>query len=68
MPDQESERTGVLVIRAWIAPDRRELVARITAKRDLAEPDKTTQTAAGAEAATRITGEWLLEFEQADEP
>ena len=67
MPDQGSERIGVLVIRAWLSPEQRELIARITGRMDLEQPAETSQTAAGAEAATRIAGEWLLAFERGEE-
>jgi hypothetical protein len=65
MPDHGSERIGVLVIRAWRSREQCELIARITGKLDLEKPAKTSQTAAGVEAATRAAVEWLLDFEQA---
>ena len=67
MREHGSERTGVLVIRAWFS-EQRELIARITGKLDLTKPEETSQTATGAEEAKQIAGEWLLAFERADEP
>lgn len=65
MPDEGSERIGVLVIRAWLSPEQHELIARITGRIDLETPEETSQTAAGVDAATRIAGQWLRAFERA---
>jgi len=67
MPDQGSERTGVLVIRAWVSAEQRGLIARITSRLDVQKQAETSQTVVGAEAVTRIAGEWLSAFERADE-
>jgi hypothetical protein len=64
MAEEGAERTGVLVIRAWISPDRRELTARITGRRDVSDPEETSETAAGAEAAARVAADWLAAFER----
>lgn len=65
MPDDEAERTGVLVIRAWIEPERRQMIARITGRLDLGRPEEVSETAAGAAAAARLAGDWLAAFERA---
>ena len=41
MREHGSERTGVLVIRAWFS-EQRELIARITGKLDLTKPEETS--------------------------
>jgi hypothetical protein len=64
MPDDEPERIGVLVIRAWTAWPQQELIARITGRRDLTQPDETEETAYGAAAATRVASDWLAAFER----
>jgi hypothetical protein len=64
MAEEGAERTGVLVIRAWMSPDRRELTARITGRRDVSDTEETTETAAGAAAAARVAADWLAAFER----
>ncbi len=64
MAEEGAERTGVLVIRAWMSPDRRELTARITGRRDVSDPEESSQTAAGAAAAARVAAAWLAAFER----
>ena len=67
MPDQGSERTGVLVIRAWVSPEQRGPIARITGRMDVQKPAETSQTVVGVEAVTRVAREWMSAFEGADE-
>jgi hypothetical protein len=64
MAEEGAERTGVLVIRVWMSQDRRELTARITGRKDVTDPEETTETAAGAEAAARVAADWLARFER----
>lgn len=63
MPEGD-ERTGVLVIRAWMTPEQRELVARLTGRTDVTTSNETSVTASGVEAAARIAGDWLAAFER----
>jgi hypothetical protein len=68
MADDETERTGVLVIRAWTLPPQHELIARITGCWDLMQPGETQETAYGATAATRVAGNWLAALERGQAP
>jgi hypothetical protein len=61
---QEAERTGVLVLRAWIEPHGPPLRVRITGRLDVHAADETSVTVAGAEVASRIVHDWLLQLEQ----
>lgn len=64
-PDELPERTGTLVIRAWLESSRSELIARITGRADvLSGEDETSVTVVGSEAATEVVRDWLVEFEQ----
>ena len=47
-----------------MSPDRRELTARITGRSDVEDPEETSETAAGAEAAARVAADWLAAFER----
>jgi hypothetical protein len=60
---QEAERTGVLVLRAWVEAHGPPLRVRITGRLDVHAPDETSVTVAGAEVASQIVHEWLLRFE-----
>jgi hypothetical protein len=55
-----SERTGVLVVRAWVEDER--MVVRITGRSDVLRPEETTLTVTGEEAACAAVREWLAAF------
>ena len=60
---QLSERTGVIVIRVWIEGEPHEgFRARVTATRDVLQPDRTTAAAGSVEDVVRIVRQWLEEF------
>ena len=63
MPE-DGERTGVLVIRAWMTRGQPGLIARITGRLEVSSDKETTETVAGAEAAARIASDWLRDFER----
>jgi hypothetical protein len=63
--DDDPERTGVLVIRAWIEPAPPGLMVRLTGCLDvLAEDDATnvSEVVYGVEAALAWVGVWLAAF------
>jgi hypothetical protein len=47
-----------------MSPDRRELTARITGRRDVSDTEETCETAAGAAAAAQVAADWLAAFER----
>ena len=55
----QSERTGVLVIRAWLEAEDRTLRARITRIADLAAPDEIVSVTSSEEAILDEVGKWL---------
>lgn len=57
-------RVGVLVIRAWVEPGRRTLVARVTGRQDVEAEEETTVTVTGSEAALAVASDWLAAFER----
>jgi hypothetical protein len=57
------ERTGVLVVRAWIEGDPAQLKARITQTIDVAARESATTTASTAEQIYGAVRRWLEEFE-----
>ena len=57
-----SERTGVLVIRAWIEGEPRSLRLRITRTLDISSRDEESTTAASVEEACDVVRRWLEEF------
>jgi hypothetical protein len=59
----DGERTGVLVVRAWLedASDKR-LRARITHTLDVARPGETVIVTAGREEVYAAVRSWLEEF------
>ena len=62
-----AERTGVLVIRAWVKPDGgSRLRARITRVRDVTHGPEISTAAANAEQITSVVAEWLEELVQPD--
>lgn len=63
MPDDEAERMGVLVIRAWIAPGDRVLRARVTGRADILAREETSELVTGTEPAVRVVRSWLVAFE-----
>ena len=58
------EKTGVLVIRAWIEPGVGEhaLRARITRTLDVAEQEAAESAAASEEEILAVVQEWLSSF------
>ena len=61
----EAERTGVLVLRAWLEPDGPPVRVRLTGRLDVRSTDETSVTVAGAGAASKIVHDWLLLLERA---
>jgi hypothetical protein len=58
-----AERTGVLVIRAWMEPGHAAVRTRITGRADVLADEETVLIVAGADAASRAAFEWLTAFE-----
>jgi hypothetical protein len=59
----DHERTGVLVVRAWIEGDPPQLKARITQTTDVASREPVSSTASTAEHIFAAVRRWLEEFE-----
>jgi hypothetical protein len=57
-----TERTGVLVVRAWIEEPDDSLRARITGRLDVARADEMSVTVVDADAAVAVVAHWLSEF------
>jgi hypothetical protein len=55
-----SERTAVLVIRAWL--EEGKLRARITRRLDVSAPNTVESAAASEEEILAVVRAWLLEF------
>lgn len=54
-----SERSGVLVVRAWIEGDPSQLKARLMYTVDLAQREPESVTASSAEEIQAAVGRWL---------
>jgi hypothetical protein len=67
-PPADGERTGVVVVRAWKRFGSKPLRARITGRRDVLHDDETSVTVAGAERASQVVRDWLVAFEEDEEP
>jgi hypothetical protein len=57
------ERTGVLVLKAWLEHQGSTLRVRITERRDIRSAEERSLLVAGAEAAASAVRDWLLRFE-----
>ena len=57
------ERTGVLVVRAWIEGEPAQLKARITQTADLARGEPISSTASSAEQIFAAVRGWLEELD-----
>jgi hypothetical protein len=57
------ERTGVLVLRAWIEGDPPQLKARITQTVDVAAREPVSTTASTPEQIFTVVRGWLEEFQ-----
>jgi hypothetical protein len=57
-----AERTGVLVIRAWIEGDPPSLRLRITQTDDIVSRREETRVAASIDEAVDIARSWLEQF------
>jgi hypothetical protein len=57
------ERTGVLVLKAWLEQQGSPLRVRITERIDLRYSEERSLLVAGAEAASNAVRDWLLRFE-----
>lgn len=57
------QRTGVLVLTAWLEHQGSPLRVRITERIDVRAPEERTLLIAGAEAAITAVREWLIRFE-----
>jgi hypothetical protein len=62
-----AERSGVLVVRAWIEADEILLRARITGRLDALRTEETVETAAGVDHAAAVVRRWLEAFERGDD-
>jgi hypothetical protein len=66
--EEQPERTGVIVVRAWKRVGATLLRARVTGRRDLLANEETSVTVAGAAKASEAVHDWLVAFEEdADE-
>jgi hypothetical protein len=61
------DRTGVLIVRAWLEGRPPAIRVRITSVLDVNESGDETRYAATVEGATRIVCEWLKDFEGSGE-
>jgi hypothetical protein len=66
--DQEVERTGVLVLSAWLEAHGPPLRTRITSHVGLPPAEEASVTVAGVEEATRVVHDWLVELERRSAP
>lgn len=62
------QRTGVLVLTAWLEHQGSPLRVRITERIDVRASDERTLLIAGAEAAMTAVREWLIRFESEAAP
>jgi hypothetical protein len=60
---EERERTGVLVVRAWMSQGSHSLLARITGRKNVQSDEETTTTVSGSEEAAETVRDWLRDFE-----
>jgi hypothetical protein len=60
---EKAERTGVLVVSAWLEPDGPPLRVRITGRLGVDAPEESSVVVAGAEAATGVVRDWLVSLE-----
>ena len=63
MTDQDAERSGILVLNAWLEVHGPPLRVRITGRLGVDPDDETSVTVAGAEAAAEIVHDWLTQLE-----
>lgn len=63
----QRERTGLLVLRAWLEPGNTPLRVRITGRMDVRAPGERSWMCVGPEAASSAVRAWLLEFEHDEE-
>jgi hypothetical protein len=61
------ERTGVLVLTAWLERRGAPLRARISERRDVRSCEERSMFVVGAESATSAVSDWLVQFESDDE-
>lgn len=57
------ERTGVLVLRAWLEQHGAPLRVRITERLELLSAEERSRTVVGADAAAEAVRDWLLHLE-----
>jgi hypothetical protein len=62
---EEAERTGVLVVSAWLESHGPPLRVRITGRLGLEASEETSVVVAGAEAASGVVRDWLVQLEGA---
>jgi hypothetical protein len=67
VPRTSSERTGVLIIRAWVEGDPPTLRLRITRTDDLTAGDEESTVTASVEEAVDVVRRWLEGFARGDE-
>jgi hypothetical protein len=67
VPTISSERTGVLIIRAWVEGDPPTLRLRITRTDDLTASDEESTVTASVEEAVDVVRRWLEGFARGDE-
>jgi hypothetical protein len=61
--NQDVERSGILVLNAWLEMHGPPLRVRITGRLGVDAAEETSITVAGAEAASAIVHEWLVRLE-----
>lgn len=66
MASQRRERTGVLIIRAWMDGEPPAIRMRITHTLDVAARDETSEVAASVDEACTIVRRWLDELQRRD--
>lgn len=67
MCPRDAERSGVLVLRAWVEQHDTLLKARITGRLDVFETEETVETTVGVDAALGAVRHWLQAFERGDD-
>jgi hypothetical protein len=63
---EKAERTGVLVVSAWLEPDGPPLRVRITGRLGVDPDGESSVVVAGAEAATGVVRDWLVSLESSE--
>ena len=65
---QPEDRSGILIVRAWLEGRGPAIRVRITSVRDVAGGEHAVAHAATVEEATQVVSLWLRDFEGGDPP